>query len=91
MIRQVIRQVGAPCFGATCCAYSGDVELLVELLPSVGLLAIFAIVIRAIVHADRRERAAAAKYDAEAESRRATSDLATSQEDDGENDSPSAR
>jgi len=72
------------------CAYSGDVELLVELLPSVGLLAIFAIVIRAIVHADRRERAAAAEYEAQAESRRATRDLAARPGDDGENDSPSA-
>lgn len=33
-------------------------QVLTAVLPSIGVLALFALVLRAIIHADRRERAA---------------------------------
>jgi hypothetical protein len=41
------------------------VDYLAALLPSVGLCALFALLMRSILHADRRERAAEAKVRAE--------------------------
>ena len=40
-------------------------DYLAALLPSVGLCALFALLMRSILHADRRERAAEAKVRAE--------------------------
>lgn len=46
-------------------------EILSAVLPPIGVLILFVIVIRAIAGADRRERAAHQKIDAEIERRRA--------------------
>lgn len=45
-------------------------EILAAVLPPIGVLALFVIVIRAFVLADRRERAARAKIDAAIAERR---------------------
>lgn len=45
-------------------------EILAALLPPVGILILFVIVIRALVGADRRERAARERIEAEISSRR---------------------
>lgn len=47
-------------------AYPRDVaDVLAAVLPSLGVLALFVLAVRAMVHADRRERAAAARFQAE--------------------------
>lgn len=46
-------------------------EVLAAVLPPIGVLLLFVIVIRAIVGADRRERAARKKIDEDIERRRA--------------------
>lgn len=54
--------------GATCVppSYSpGVARFLQAAVPSLGALFFFAIGVRALVHADRRERAAAARYERE--------------------------
>lgn len=45
-------------------------EILAAVLPPIGVLILFVVVIRAFVLADRRERAARAKIDAAVENRR---------------------
>ena len=40
-------------------------DFLLALVPSAGVLLLFVIGIRAILHADRRERAAAAQFEAD--------------------------
>lgn len=40
-------------------------EVLKAFIPSIGVLILFVMAFRAIVHADRRERAAVARYEAQ--------------------------
>ena len=47
-------------------SYSYRVDILVAILPSTGVLVLFVIAIRALVGADRRERAAQARWEAAA-------------------------
>ncbi|GAB2605153.1 hypothetical protein [Pseudactinotalea suaedae] len=53
-------------------------DILSTVVPPIGVLILFVIVIRAFVVADRRERAARQKIDAEIERRRAESRTAQS-------------
>ncbi len=41
-------------------------DVLTAVVPSLGMLVLFAVVVRAIVHADRRERSAAGRYGSDA-------------------------
>jgi hypothetical protein len=45
-------------------SYPWGVEYLFAILPSVGVLALFILAVRALVQADRRERAAQARWEA---------------------------
>lgn len=55
-------------------------EILTAVLPPIGVLVLFVIVIRAFVLADRRERAARAKIDAEVDKRRSEKAAAENQQ-----------
>ncbi len=54
--------------------YPGAVDALAALLPSAGLFVLFVLLMRSMLHADRRERAAAARARAERARERAASD-----------------
>jgi len=59
-------------------------DILAAVVPPIGVLILFVIVIRAFVLADRRERAARQKIDAEIERRRADSAATESPTDNNE-------
>lgn len=52
---------GATAGGSVSRTYPGAVDALSALLPPAGLLVLFVLLMRSILHADRRERAAAAR------------------------------
>ena len=58
--------------------------MLAAVLPSLGVLGLFVLVVRAMVHADRRERAAAARLEAG----RATSTAGAEPPGEPDGDSP---
>lgn len=58
--------------GAPAGSYSPGVSRFLEAaLPSAGALVFFALGLRALIHADRRERAAAARFEREQDAREA--------------------
>ena len=61
---------------------SGVDAVLISIIPSIGVGLIFWYVMRAVIRADRRERAELAKYDAEEAARAATEARGNSQSKD---------
>ncbi len=58
---------------------SGLDAVLISIIPSIGVALIFWYVMRAVIRADRRERAELAKYDAEEAARAAAAAQAISE------------
>lgn len=50
------------------CVYRGEMRFLEAIIPSLGVLFLFWLTIRALISADRRERAAQARWEAAADS-----------------------